>query len=99
MGSAAAGGAADEPLKKTLRPQWGGEDGEIKRTFSVVGRVLDDLLVALELGCDDLVPGDPQLVVDVDGMLRLLCLVDLQTAHDKHLVEAELQLFIRGAAS
>lgn len=71
--------------EKTLLPRWGGAGGETKRTFSVWGRVLDDLLVALELGRDDLVPGDPQLVVDVDGMLRLLRLVDLQTAHHKHL--------------
>lgn len=71
--------------EKTLLAQWGGAGGQSKRTFSVVGRVLDNLLVALELGRDDLVPGDPQLVVDVDGMLRLLGLVDLQTAHDKDL--------------
>lgn len=71
--------------EKTLLHQWGVAGGETKRTFSVVGRVLDDLLVALELGRDDLVPGDPKLVVDVDGMLRLMRLVDLQTAHDKHL--------------
>lgn len=71
--------------ENTVLPKWGGAGGKTKRTFSVVWRVLDDLLVALELGRDDLVPGDPQLVVDVDGMLWLLCLVDLQTAHDKHL--------------
>lgn len=69
-------------------PERGGAGGGSKRTFWIVGRVLDDLLVALELGGDDLVPGDPQLVVDVDGMLRLLRLVDLHlllTADDKHL--------------
>lgn len=50
-----------------------------------MGCVLDDLLVAFKLGRDDLVSGDPQLVVDVDRMLQLLRLVDLQTAHDKYL--------------
>lgn len=39
--------------------------------MSAVCVVLHDLLVALELRRDDLVPGDPKVVVDVVGMLLL----------------------------
>lgn len=54
-------------------------------TFPALPIVLHYFLIALKLGCNDLVPGDTQVVVHIVWML-LLCLVDVQASFHKHLL-------------
>lgn len=54
-------------------------------TFPAVPIVLHYFLIALKLCCNDLVPGDAEVVVHIVWML-LLCLVDFQASFHKHLL-------------
>lgn len=54
-------------------------------TFSAVLIVLHYFLIALKLRCNDLVPGDAEVVVHIVWML-LLRPVDFQASFHKHLL-------------